>query len=224
MAKMRGVLGAIDGTYVPIKAPQNNPHAYINRKCFYGVTLQAICDHQRKFTDCYTGWPSSVSDTRIFKNSDIYRSCETNPAQYFEQDQYIIGDKAYPVKRWCIPPYIHRGNLLRFQTDFNTVLSKTRQIIERAFALLFGRFRRLRYLDMHRMDLLPATIIGCCVLHNICLNNVDELMELYEDEGRRYVHGDEFVQGVIDVHEHDNREGEAFRDQLARNLIHRHRN
>lgn len=34
IAGLEGVVGAIDGTYIPVKAPEINPEAYINRKCF----------------------------------------------------------------------------------------------------------------------------------------------------------------------------------------------
>lgn len=144
MSGIRGIIGAIDGTYIAIKAPPDNPEAYINRKCFYGITLQAICDSKRKFTDCFTGFPSSVSDCRIFKNSDFYRNVLQDRNRYFDYQQFIIGDKAYPVLAWCIPPYIDRGNLLNVQRNFNRAHAKARQVIERAFALLFGRLRRLR--------------------------------------------------------------------------------
>nr|CAI5832173.1 unnamed protein product [Callosobruchus analis] len=66
-----GVVGALDGTYVPIKAPHENPEVYVNRKCFHGITLQCISAPNLKFLDCFTGYPSSVSDNRIFRNSDI---------------------------------------------------------------------------------------------------------------------------------------------------------
>lgn len=58
-------------------------------------------------------------------------------------------------------------------------MARTRQTIERAFALLKGRFRRLKYLHMARVDLIPATILACCVLHNICLNYEDDDLENY---------------------------------------------
>lgn len=45
LSHIPGVLGAIDGAYIPIKAPKIDTEVYINRKCFYGITLQAICDH-----------------------------------------------------------------------------------------------------------------------------------------------------------------------------------
>lgn len=152
LANIPGNIGAVDGTYIPIKAPVVNPEVYINRKCFYGITLQGICDYDRKFIDVFTGYPSSVSDIRVFRNSDIYRQIEQHQNRYFPQNRFIIGDKAYPIMPWCIPPYIDRGNLTPAERNFNKAHAKTRQIIERTFALLFGRLRRLRYLDMNRND------------------------------------------------------------------------
>nr|CAI5832171.1 unnamed protein product [Callosobruchus analis] len=102
---------------------------------------------------------------------------------YFEEDEFIIGDKAYLVTKWCIPPYIERGYVTAQQRNFNSVHSSTRQVVERSFALLFGRFRRLRYLDMNRTDMIPATLMAACVLHNICLKNPDELLNTYIEEG-----------------------------------------
>lgn len=49
-----------------------------------------------------------------------------------------------------------------------------KQVIERAFALLKGRFRRLKYLHMSRIDLIPYVILACCVLHNICLEGCED--------------------------------------------------
>jgi len=72
---------------------------------------------------------------------------------------------------------------LQAQKRFNDILSKVRQVIERAFALLKGRFRRLKYLDMNRMDVIPFVIIACTVLHNICLEGLDEDIEEYILEG-----------------------------------------
>ena len=119
MAGMPGIVGAIDGTYVPIKAPSVNPEVYINRKCFHGITLQAICNHQRRFIDVFTGYPSSVSDVRIFRNSDIYQQIQANLNNYFGNGTFVIGDKAYPVTSWCVPPYIDRDNLTAAQRYFN---------------------------------------------------------------------------------------------------------
>nr|CAI5863194.1 unnamed protein product [Callosobruchus analis] len=113
-----GVVGAVDGTYVPIKAPHENPEVYVNRKCFHGITLQCISAPNLKFLDCFTGYPSSVSDNRIFRNSDIFFEFMNNNNVYFQEDEFIIGDKAYPVTKWCIPPYIERGYVTAQQRNF----------------------------------------------------------------------------------------------------------
>ena len=213
IAGLPGVIGAIDGTYVPIKAPRDNPETYINRKCFYAITLQVICTPELLFTDCFTGYPSSVSDIRIFRNSDIYEEFLNENRNYFEIDEFIIGDKAYPNMNWCITPYINRGHLDERQTRFNTVHARSRQVIERAFALLFGRFRRLRYLDMNRVDLIPVTIIAACTLHNICLMQADNLIEEYVNEGLLAVNdgGDENIARV----DGGVQDGQNRRNQLA---------
>jgi len=41
-AGIEGIVGAIDGIYIPIKAPNVNPDVYINRKCFHAITLHQI--------------------------------------------------------------------------------------------------------------------------------------------------------------------------------------
>lgn len=148
----------------------------------YVITLQAICDASLKFIDCYAGYPSSVHDAKIFRNSNIYHSIHLNPEKYFPHSEFILADKAYPTLKWCITPYMNQGNLTRQQENFNTLVSQTRQTNERAFALIFGRFRRLKYLDMNRVDLIPGTILACCVLHNICLDFGDDLILEYVQE------------------------------------------
>lgn len=177
------VIGVIDGTYIPIKAPKVDAETYINRKCFYAITLQEICDASMKFIDCFAGYPSSVSDVRIFRNSDIYIDIISNTKRYFPEDEFLLGDKAYPVLKWLIPPYIDRGNLNAVNRRFNETVSKGRQVIERGFALLKGRFRRLKYLDMNRTDLIPATILAACVIHNMCIDHKDTNIEEYINEG-----------------------------------------
>lgn len=177
------IVGAIDGTFIKIKAPHEDKEVYVTRKCCYAYTLQGICDLDLKFIDVFTGYPGSVSDIRIFENSHIYNDIIRNQDQYFDQGEYIIGDKAYPVFEWCITPFIDRGNLTEHQRNFNRAVSRVRATIERSWALLFGRFRRLRFLDMNQNDLIPGTIIACCVLHNICLDNDPEQLEEYVADG-----------------------------------------
>ena len=56
-----GVMGAIDGTHIPIKAPRHNHEQYINRKGFFSVQLQVICDPDLFITDVFCGYPARCS-------------------------------------------------------------------------------------------------------------------------------------------------------------------
>lgn len=178
----RNVIGVIDGTYVPVKVPKNQSLVYTNRKKFTAITLQVVCNEQLVFLDCFTGYPSSVNDVRIFRNSDLYERCQTMNHIYFPNGEILLGDKAYPPLPWLKPPFINRGNLDAEQIVFNTMHSSARSAVERSFAHLFGRFRRLQDLNMNRLDWAPATILAACVLHNICTLFKDNV-DLYILEG-----------------------------------------
>lgn len=169
MSRIQNVVGAVDGTYVPCKVPADLQKDYTNRKKFTSITLQAITVPDLKFIDCSVGFPSSVHDSRVFRNSKIYRTIEENRENYLPNNLVILGDKAYPLLSWCIPPFMDNGRLSEQQKLFNQSHAKTRQVVERSFALLFGRWRRLQFLNMSRLDRVPHTILGCCVLHNLAL-------------------------------------------------------
>ena len=219
MGQLPNVIGAVDGTFIQIKAPKDDPEVWVTRKCNYAMTLQGICDPGLRFIDAFVGYPGSVSDTRIFRNSDIYQHITTNREDYINPEDVIVADCAYPALDWCISPYVNRGNLTPEQRNFNHRLSQTRQTIERCFALLFGRYRRLKFLDMNRMDLVPATILAACVLHNVCLDHDDRFLQEYEDEGREFMRQEEVVElgNIRDVFNRDIR-GEERRNGMCRVL------
>ena len=49
LGRISNVIGAIDGSHIPIKAPHLFPVDYFNRKGFYSIVLQAVVDHKKKF-------------------------------------------------------------------------------------------------------------------------------------------------------------------------------
>ncbi|XP_018363192.1 PREDICTED: putative nuclease HARBI1 [Trachymyrmex cornetzi] len=200
-----GVIGAIDGSYIFIKQPNIQEIAihYKCRKLQYAVVLQATCDANLVFIDCFVGYPGSVGDYRIFRNSDLYKEVSRDSSIFFPNGEFIVGDKAYPVLTWCIPPFRDNGRLTQEQKVFNKVISQKRQSTERGFALLKGRFRRLKFLDMSRLDLIPSFIMAACVLHNICLEGMDDNMEEFIEEGREPEYEEE----------NDNREDQEYNDE-----------
>ena len=108
------------------------------------MLLQGVCDHNLQFIDCFAGYPGSVHDARLLRNSPLYQDVQQNILNLFPHDTHLIGDPAYPLDSWLLVAYRDNGHLTAVQKKFNLKLSMTRSVIERAFALLKGRFRRLK--------------------------------------------------------------------------------
>ncbi|XP_033730552.1 putative nuclease HARBI1 [Pecten maximus] len=203
-----GIVGSLDGTHIPIRAPKENAQSYVNRKKFHSLHLQAVCNSEMIFTDCFAGYPGSCHDARVLRNSDLWENglllCNGN---------HTIADGAYPLRRWLLTPFRDNGHLTYQQKNFNYMLSANRVVIERAFGLLKGRFRRLNYLDTQSIKTAVEVIMVSCVLHNICLIHNDE----YDD----YLEIDPALdcprQQAMHMHENDN-EGVIKRDIIARRM------
>lgn len=83
----------------------------MNRKNHFAIILQAVCDGELRFTDCFAGYASSVNDIRIFRNSDLWKDVQNNYHHYFPTGEFIIENEAYSVLTWCISLYRNFGNL-----------------------------------------------------------------------------------------------------------------
>lgn len=64
--------GTIDWTHIPIATPLGNHAAYVNRKSFHSIVMEALVNDRYLFRDIVVGWPGSVHDARIFSNSELY--------------------------------------------------------------------------------------------------------------------------------------------------------
>lgn len=115
-------------------------------------------------------------------------------------------------------PFRDNGHLTNKQKNYNFCHSSARMAIERAFALLKGRFRSLlTVLDMDRVDLIPDFIMACCILHNICFLKNDDftitepnVFETVSDSNRQF------------TNERCNNAAQLKRDRISNNLTIRH--
>lgn len=170
-----GVIGAIDGCHIEIVAPKKDHASFINRKGFHSVCLQAICDHELRFLHCYVGEPGSMHDSRVLRRSEVHEMLEK--PELFPHDSHLIGDAAYAIGPHLLTPFRDNGHLGALERLYNKRFSKRRVAIERAFALLKNRFRRLYYVEMKRPDNIVLAVMTACVLHNVCLMWGDVLEE-----------------------------------------------
>jgi len=115
----------------------------------------------------------SIHDSRVFRLS--LQEYINNPIK-FPNNTHLIGDAAYALHKRLLVPYPDNGHLTQCQKNYNFCHSSTRMVIERAFGLLKGRWRSLLHvLAVNCVDFVPYHILACCVLHNICLLQKDEL-------------------------------------------------
>lgn len=144
-------------------------NSYVNRHDGTSLTLQAICDSDRKFLDVSVDCPSRMHDARVFEWSPISEKIGGICAGLF----HLLGDGAYPLRDFLLIPFKDCGNLTPRQKKFNKKLSQTRVKIENCFGLLKRRFRQLKVLEFHSVKMMSKFIFATCVLHNLCIEESD---------------------------------------------------
>ncbi|XP_018313213.1 putative nuclease HARBI1 isoform X2 [Mycetomoellerius zeteki] len=196
----QGVIDAIDGCHVPCKQLIRNPH-YYNRKRFHSIILQGVCDHRGKFIDCFIGLPGRMHDARVFRQSPLFENMSNAKLRFIPRQLYLIGDSAYPLMINLMTPYKDNGHLTVSQIRYNTKLSCIRSRIERSFALLKGKFRKLKYLDISDFDLGNKMIAAACTLHNFIIDgdnlNIDDEDYLEEQNLHEIEQEEEEVQEAV---------------------------
>ena len=102
-------------------------------------------------------------------------------------------------------------NLDPTKVQFNTVLSKIRVIVERALGVLKGRWRCLRKELEILAENVPGAIAACCILHNICIENVEPDLDIEDSDDDSK---DAFVDGGTSAN------ADAVRGVLQTYLLH----
>lgn len=79
IAGFPGIVGCIDCTHVKIRNPHGNePMLYCNRKGFYSLNVQVICDADTSIINIVARWRGSVHDSRIWGNCRTRDQFEVN--------------------------------------------------------------------------------------------------------------------------------------------------
>ncbi|CAG2196490.1 HARBI1 [Mytilus edulis] len=134
IAKVPNVIGAVDGTLIPIIAPKENEPAYVCRKGYHSLNIQAVVDHEMRFTNLVAKFPGSVHDSYIFSNSELGYFFEENNV-----DGWLLGDSGYGLKKYLLTPKLNPNTLA--EEKYNKAHSKTRTIVEQAFGVCKSRYR-----------------------------------------------------------------------------------
>ena len=170
------VVGALDGCHIPIKAPNEEPNEYVNRKSFQSIVLQGVADADGKFLHVSTSYAGSIHDARVLRMSSLLTAIEDGDILHsplrriggMQVKPLIVADPAYKLTTWCMKPFPQTRALTDRQRDFTKSLSSARVVVEQAFGLLKGRWQCLLDKLDESVDKVPSTVITCCILHNIC--------------------------------------------------------
>ena len=100
--------------------------------------------------------------------------------------KWVVGGGGYPLLDWVLVPYNHQ-NLTWTQHAFNEKIGEVQIVAKEAFKRLKGRWKCLQKRTEVKLQDLPGVLGACCVLHNICEMNKEEMdadleYELVDDE------------------------------------------
>lgn len=203
------VLGAIDGTLIPIKCPRGNEeHLYISRKGFHCLNCQGIADADGKFLSIVAQWHGSAHD------SCVWRSCHLRDE--FEDGSigggWLLGDSGYPCRSYLMTPV--QNPTTASQRAYNRAHKRTRVVVEKMFGIWKSRFRCLHKSGgclMFSSQRCVNVIIATAVLHNIARDRV--LFQISDDY--------EYDESQMDTEENNDHElsGITMRSQLIENYF-----
>ncbi|KAK9708080.1 DDE superfamily endonuclease [Popillia japonica] len=140
-----GIVGAIDCTHVAIIAPSENDHnrpaiAYYNRKDYYSLNVQMICDDNLRILNCNVRFPGSVHDSAIWLLSAVRRHLLQKFTRNELDSSWLIGDSGYGLQPWLLTP-IENANPDSPEGRYTAQHIAARNNIERCFGVLKQRFR-----------------------------------------------------------------------------------
>lgn len=173
-----GVIGAVDGTHIPLLKPAVDEHNFINRKGFHSLNAQIICDADLRILSVNANWPGSSHDSFVWRNSQIKRHLLDQHNRGELRGSWLIGDSGYPLQPILITP-VSNPPPNSPQSNFNKAHIQARNTVERCIGVLKTRFRCLLRERTLRYEprFIGSIMNACCVLHNLCIEYGVELDE-----------------------------------------------
>lgn len=125
----------------------------------------------------------SNSDGGVWANSKLGQSLECNTADIPPPQQLpgttimlpcaLVGDEAFPLKRYLMRPYPRRSLTSDSQRIFNYRLSRARRTIENSFGILVSRWRILRNSIQCKEENAHKIVLAVVVLHNYIMSSYE---------------------------------------------------
>lgn len=180
----------MDGTHIRIKNPGGeHSQTFLNRKGWYSLNVQVICDSNFKIIDIVAKWRGSAHDSRIFNECVIRRKFENGECNPY----VLLGDAGYALQKYLFTPLRQpRSNRER---HYNTSHKTTRNVVERCFGCWKGRFRCLTIGLNTNLNTSKNIILACAVLHNLIILWKEDVNEFFEEDQGNMV--DDIVEAEV---------------------------
>ena len=183
------MIGAIDGSHIPISTPASLHAVYRNRKGFLSQNALFICDFDLKFTYMLTRWEGSATDAHVFDDT-------SNTDLNIPPSKFLLADAGYPLQPSLLVPYqgvryhlaewgcasvryivplslIDLSLILTVcfspstcEELFNLHHASARNVVERIFGILKQHFRILLLPTHFPLDMQARIPAALCALHN----------------------------------------------------------
>ena len=118
-------------------SPRHSAVDYFSRNQQHDFIIQAVSDGKGLFLDFAAGYPGSLHDARVYRNSSLYQRASNEdilrePVERIgitDIRPYLVGDSAYPISPWLMKPY-PEATRDPGEITFNKELSSARVAIE----------------------------------------------------------------------------------------------
>ena len=193
--------GCIDGMLVWILKPNekeckvaevDSGKFFCGRKHKFGLNLQAVCDHKKRFLNISILFPASCSDFIAFESAPLRFQMEEEG--FLAPGLCLFGDNAYVNRFYMATPYPNVGSNSA-KDIYNFYHSQLRINIECAFGILVSRWGILRKpLSSNFTMRKIVQLVEClCRLHNFIIDSADEPenpgTSTHEDNLNTILHG-----------------------------------
>ncbi|XP_027169686.1 protein ALP1-like [Coffea eugenioides] len=167
----KNCLGALDGTLIKVTPPSDQKPRYRTRKASIATNVLGVCSPNMRFIYVLPGWEGSAHDGRVLRNAISRPNGLRVP-----QGCYYLVDAGYCNAKGFLAPFRgQRYHLNEFhgrrpetpEEFYNMKHSKARNVIERCFGLLKGRWKILASPSFFTIRTQVRIIMACCLLHNL---------------------------------------------------------
>jgi hypothetical protein len=158
-----------------IIAGGENAELFRNRKGYFSLNVQTVCNSNLEITNIVARWPGSVHDSTIFSNSRLRANFEDGAYE----NSLLLGDSAYPSKQYLVTPLLNPQTAA--ERLYNESHIQTRNIIERLFGIWKRRFPILAIGMRYHLHRIMPIIVATAILHNIARRNNDAVPNVDAD-------------------------------------------